>query len=313
MAFDLENKLVIGVASSAIFNLKEADRVFREEGEEAYRIFSREKENEPFLPGSGFSFIKRLLAINSPAEQFEPIEVVLLSKNDADTGNRVFNSFKHYNMGVTRAAFTCGQNPYTYIKAFNASLFLSANERDVSEAAALGFPAGLILPHEWEGHDEKVNLDDILKIAFDFDGILADDSSEKVFKERGLAEFQHHEEENSHVPMASGPLLTLLRKISAIQKTEFERQKLEPHYKPKIQTAMVTARNAPAHERVIQSLRHWGIHIDVSFFLGGISKAKILSEYRPHIFFDDQKLNLAKPDIPMAMVHVPYGIGNQEK
>jgi len=310
MSFPIEKKLVISVASSAVFNLTEADKVFREQGEEAYRKYTLENEEAPFEKGSGFSFLQRILAINDAKTDFEPIEVVLLSKNDADTGNRVFNSFKHYGMSVIRAAFTNGASPYTYMDSFNSCLFLSANKEDVEGAVSQNFPGGLILP-SLSGGEEQTDVSEPLKIAFDFDGILADDSAEKVFKEQGLKEFYSHEEKLSKIPLPPGPLLTLLKKISDIQKLEFDRQKTDVHYKPRIQTALITARSAPAHERVVHTIRHWGIHIDSSFFLGGISKSRILDQYRPHIFFDDQIQNLENVSVPMAMVHVPYGVVGQ--
>ncbi len=309
MVHKIEDKLVIAVASSALFDLGEADKVFQSQGEDAYRNYTRENENKPFEKGHGFSFIQRLLSVNTPPE-FEPIEVILLSKNDADTGLRVFNTIEHYNLPISRAAFTCGNSPFTYISPFNASLFLSANENDVRLAVDNNLPAGIILAPDSKQADPNAESEE-LKIAFDFDGILADDSSEKIFVEKGLDSFQDHEQRLSQTPMSRGPLLSLLEKISNIQKGEFEKQKSEPFYKAKIRTAIITARNAPAHQRVIKTLRHWGIHVDQAFFLGGISKDRILREYQPHIFFDDQRGNLANLETPMAMVHVPYGIKNR--
>jgi 5'-nucleotidase len=305
----LKKKLVIAVASSAIFDLSEADSVFQNQGQEAYRKYTLENENNPFFQGPGFSFIQRLLSVNNPETQFEPIEVVLLSKNDAFTGNRVYKSLEHYGLSIGRAAFTCGSKPYPYIKAFQASLFLSANEKDVKDAVQQQMPAGIIMaPQKLSKTPDPVKPE--LKIAFDFDGIIVDDSSEQIFLEQGLDSFQNHEQEHSAIPLPPGPLQPLLKKISAIQLQEFEKQKAAPHYKARIRTAIITARKAPAHDRVIRTLRHWNIHVDEAFFLGGVSKAAVLSEYSPHIFFDDQRSNLTQPTVSMAMVHVPYGVVN---
>ena len=93
MPFAIEQKLVVAVASSALFDLGEADRVFRECGEEAYREYQREHENDVLGPGVAFPFIKRLLSFNRP-EGDSPVEVILLSRNDPDTGLRVFNSIE---------------------------------------------------------------------------------------------------------------------------------------------------------------------------------------------------------------------------
>lgn len=304
-SYPIEDKLVIAVASSAIFDLGEADRVFRQQGEESYRRYTREHENEPFPPGPAFRFIERLLTVNSPERGMEPIEVVLLSKNDADTGLRVLKSLEHYKLPITRAAFTCGVKPYHYISAFNAVLFLSSHESDVSETLAAGKPAGLLLPSNNTSQNAKVDMSEPLKVAFDFDGIIVDDEAEKVFQEGGLESFQSHEVQNKTVPLGAGPLLPLLTQLSRLQQLEFEKQKNEPFYKPMIRTAMITARSAPAHERAVHTLRSLGIHVDEAFFLGGISKARILEQFNPHIFFDDQIHNLEPSSASMALVHVP--------
>ena len=135
MAFPIEEKLVVGVASSALFQLAEADEIFHRDGLAAYREYQRKHQYDVLMPGVAFPFIKRLLNFNGLFPDSEPVEVVLLSHNDPDTGLRVFNSITHYNLGIVRAAFTTGDSPYKYIPAFNVSLFLSANDSTNSQKA----------------------------------------------------------------------------------------------------------------------------------------------------------------------------------
>ena len=81
-----------------------------------------------------------------------------------------------------------------------------------------------------------------------------------------------------------------------------------------ITAAIVTARSAPAHRRVINTLRSWNITVDETHFLGGMDKGRILETLRPHIFFDDQKhphLDSAQAFTPS--VHVPFGIANNRR
>jgi 5'-nucleotidase len=78
-----------------------------------------------------------------------------------------------------------------------------------------------------------------------------------------------------------------------------------------VRIAIVTARNAPAHERVVTSLREWGIQVDEVFFLGGIEKAKVLEVLRPHIFFDDQASHIEGTASVTPSAHVPFGIANE--
>jgi 5'-nucleotidase len=48
--------------------------------------------------------VNKLLRLNRADKQY--VEVILLSRNSADTGLRVFNAIKHYGLDITRAAFT---------------------------------------------------------------------------------------------------------------------------------------------------------------------------------------------------------------
>ena len=307
MPFPIEEKLVVAVASSALFQLDEADAVFRTEGVRAYRAYQRKHEREILSPGIAFPFVRRLLELNRVFPENEPVEVVLLSRNDNDTGMRVFNSIEHYKLGIIRAAFTRGNSPFRYIPAYNVSLFLSANSSDVAEALANGYPAGVVLP---SAADDDA-ADDELRVAFDFDGVIADDSAERVYKEKGIAAFHASEAADGDRAIAPGPLTDLFRKLGNLRALEDAREEADPHYRRFLKTAIVTARSAPAHRRVITTLRAWNITVDETHFLGGMDKGRILRILRPHIFFDDQQhphLDAAKDFTPS--VHIPFGIAS---
>lgn len=304
LAYDVSDKLVIAVASSALFDLKESDKVFRENGESAYRSYQRENERKVLKPSVVFPLVKRLLSLNDAKTQ--PIEVVLFSRNDPDTGLRVFHSIHHYGLDISRAVFCTGKNPYHYMQAFHAALFLSGNPEDVKEAMEQGFPAGYVSDTGYEDDEEDTQL----RLAFDFDAVLADDSAEAIYRAKGLDEYQAHEAEYGDTPLGKGPLYHFLERISMIQHTELARKDENPSYEPKIRIAICTARNAPAHERVVTTLREWDIRIDEAFFLGGMNKAAVLAAYRPHIFFDDQVGHIEKVRKQYPSVHVPYGIAN---
>lgn len=311
MPYELKDRLVVGVASSAMFDLSESDRVFRNEGEEVYRTYQEEHRNDPLQPGMAFSFIRRLLSLNdlSPAPNAPLVEVVLLSRNDPDTGLRVMNSIAHHHLSISRAIFQQGLSPYAYIPALNISLFLSGNQSDVLEAIALGLPAGYVMD------SKKIDdpNDTTLRIAFDFDGVLADDSSETVMQHGNLAEFHSHETANVMEPHGGGPLKHFLLKISKIQKAEEQKRKSDPAYKNRLRVSIVTARNAPSHERAINTLKSWGVIVNDAFFLGGIEKRLVLEVLKPHIFFDDQSLHLAAASQAAPSVHIPFGITNNSE
>lgn len=309
MSYELGNRLVIGVASSAMFDLSESDRVFRTKGEEAYRKYQAKNVDVPLKKGVSFSFVKRLLSLNdlsdNPIE--DPlVEVMLLSRNDPDTGLRVMKSIEYHNLPISRAIFMQGKSPYDYIPALNISLFLSGNSTDVKEAISLGFPAGHVMKSAIIDEEDKD-----LRIAFDFDGVLADDESETVMHTTNdLNKFHEHESKKVTQPHNPGPLKEFLVKISAIQKIEEQKKQKHPDYENRLRVSIVTARNAPSHERALNTLKEWGVMTNDAFFLGGIDKQLVLGVLKPHIFFDDQSKHLTSTSSVVPSVHIPFGVKN---
>lgn len=313
MPYDLSSRLVVGLASSALFDLSESDAVFQSQGEAKYREYQQAHQDEPLGKGVAFDFIARLLALNTLAKQSQDnlVEVILLSRNDPDTGLRVMNSIKHYDLDISRAMFLQGRSPYPYINALNIELFLSANFTDVQQAVAAGYPAG----HIQTGLDGARELhyanNHELRIAFDFDGVIADDEAERIYKQGDLEKFHAHEASQAQVPLKPGPLQPFLKRIAHIQKLELEHKHSDAEYQPVLRVSIVTARNAPAHTRVINTMRDWGIVVNEAFFMGGVDKAKVLDVLKPHIFFDDQRLHLDTVASHHPSVHIPFGVANQ--
>ncbi|WP_219811448.1 5'-nucleotidase [Microbacterium sp. CJ77] len=308
MPYDLENMLVVGVASSALFDLSEADGVFREYGEVRYREYQEEHLAVALKPGVAFPFIKRLLSLNDLSEAAPLVEVIVLSRNDPETGLRVMRSVESHDLNISRAIFMQGRSPYEYMGALNMSLFLSQNKRDVRIALDMGFAAGQVL-----GSPATDPNGTDLRIAFDFDGVLADDSSERVMQAEGLPAFHAHETEHLEEPLPEGRLSEFLRGINRIQDIEEARVAEDPSYNRRVHVAIVTARNAPSHERVVKTLQSWGVRVNDAFFLGGIEKARILRVLKPHIFFDDQLGHLESAADEIPSVHVPFGVVNEQR
>ncbi len=309
MAFQIEHKLVIGVASSALFDLTASHQVYLDSGPDEYRKYQEQHLDTILGKGVAFPFIRRFLNINKCFPRQSPVEVVLFSRNSPETGLRVMRSIAHYGLDISRAAFMTGKTPYPYLPAFNAALFLSAHEEDVRDAIAANYPAGLVLPSKISDEDDDVEL----RVAFDFDGVLADDESETIFKRNNdVDEFHAHETEHVAVPHQPGPLADMFQKLALMQRMEERAQKRDPTYRKILRIAIITARNAPSHERVVTTLKSWGVSANETFFLGGMSKARVLSVFKPHIFFDDQLTHLtASPGGTIPMVHVPFGIANR--
>ncbi|GAT34742.1 5'-nucleotidase [Terrimicrobium sacchariphilum] len=289
--------------------MTDADQVFREQGEETYREHQRTHLDIPFSKGVAFPFIRRLLHLNQVFKKELPVEVVVLSRNDPDSGRRFFASCEHYKLNISRGAFLCGKDPYPYIESFNASLFLSANDNDVRGALNAGMPAGLVLPTKAPDTPDS----DELRVAFDFDGVLAGDEAEQVYQEKGLDLFHNAEVINANKPLKPGPLHDLAKKLSYWQKFEAKRKKEDSNFRPLLRVAIVTARNAPAHARFVRTLEEWGLTATETFFMGGIDKSRVLRVFKPHLFLDDQISHLKGVADEIPCVHIPFGIVNRKQ
>jgi 5'-nucleotidase len=290
--------LVIAISSRALFNLEDSHRVFEEEGLDAYQQYQISKEDQPLEQGDAFLLVQKLLGLNKLLDE-SPVQVILLSRNSADTGLRVFNSIQHYGLDISRAAFSGGESPYRYISAFNSHLFLSTDGADVRQALESGVAAATILPSE-----KSVTPNEKLKIAFDGDAVLFSDDSEKIFKSKGLAAFTENEKRAANEPLSGGPFKPILAALQQIQMA------FPPGESP-LRTCLVTARAAPAHERVVRTLRAWNIRIDESLFLGGLSKGEFLRAFDADVFFDDQEGHCESARNHVATGHVPHGISNE--
>ena len=295
----LSGKLVVAISSRALFDLTESHRVYTEQGVDAYHRYQVAHEDELLVPGPAFALVNKLLRLNTPDKQY--VEVILLSRNSADTGLRVFNAIKHYGLDISRAAFTKGEATSRYVPAFGAHLFLSADTDDVRRVLQEGHAAATI----FAGTGEKTETDG-LRIAFDGDAVLFSDEAERVYREGGLAAFSKSEADAAMEPLSGGPFKEFLAALHRIQ-ADF------PEESSPIVTALVTARGAPAHERVIRTLRAWNIRIDKVFFLGGLDKGEILRAFGADIFFDDQRTHIESAMKHVAAGHVPHGIANEAK
>ena len=299
MPSDLENKLVIAISSRALFNLDDSHDVFKQQGLDAYQHYQIEHENEVLQPGEAFPLVNKLLRINERLGGEPRVEVLLLSRNSADTGLRVFNSIEHYGLNITRAAFCGGDSPYRYVSAFGCHLFLSTDAEDVRSALDNGVAAATLMSSNTSLDDEHSQL----KFAFDGDAVLFSDEAERVYKAQGLDAFAQSEKASAKEPLSGGPFKAFLAALHGLQK------QFPPQQSP-IRTALVTARSAPAHERVILTLRAWDIRIDESLFLGGLDKGAFLRAYGADVFFDDQQSHCDSARNHVATGHVPHGVAN---
>jgi 5'-nucleotidase len=292
--------LTVAVTSRALFDLEESHALFESKGVEAYSDFQRTHEDDVLAPGMAYSVVRKLLALNEGAPADAPrVEVILLSRNSADTGLRIFNSIQHHKLGIVRATFTSGEPTWPYAKPFGADLFLSANPESVRRSLEHGIAAATILPAK-----ALQQRSDQLRIAFDGDAVIFGDESERVSREQGVEAFGRHERDRAKEPLSGGPFKSFLSALHDLQAA------FPPGKDAPIRTALVTARSAPAHERVIRTLREWGVRLDEALFLGGRHKGPFLEAFGADIFFDDSQHNIDSARLHVATGHVPHGVAN---
>ena len=297
----MDERLTVAISSRALFDLGRSNELYESEGLEAYRQYQIAHEDDILLPGDAFSFVRKLLNINNLLDK-RRVEVILLSRNSADTGLRIFNSIKAHDLEITRAAFCGGESPYRYMLAFGCNLFLSTQDDDVARALEHGVAAATLLG----GSGKPETGSEELRLAFDGDSVVFSDEAEKVFQKDGLEAFSRTEAAAASEPLEGGPFKSFLAALHGLQR-EFDGKPCP------IRTALVTARGAPAHERVIRTLRAWDIRLDESLFLGGMEKTEFLRAFGADVFFDDQSQHCERASVHVTAGHVPHGIVNERE
>ncbi len=293
-----DNKLTIAISSRALFDLDESHKVYESLGVDAYSKYQIEHEDEPLEPGEAFGLVRKMLNINKTLDE-PAVEVILLSRNNADSGLRIFNTIEHHDLAITRAAFCGGQDPWRYVRAFGCDLFLSLHTEDVRGALEQGVASASLMASSADQDDASKEI----RFAFDGDAVLFSDESERVYKEQGLEAFTQNEKDSARMPLSGGPFRNFLSALQHLQ-SRF------PAGACPIRTALVTARSAPTHERVVRTLREWNIFLDESLFLGGLPKGEFLRSYGADVFFDDQQAHCDSASEHVVAGHVPSGVAN---
>lgn len=292
--------LVIGISSRALFDLEAENAIYENNGLKAYSEYTREHENEILRPGAGFELVKSFLKLNGLTGN-RLVDVIVISRNSADTGLRVLNSIESYGLDIQRSAFVSGMPVTPYLSAYRTDLFLSACEEDVAEAVNNGMAAGMLLPGNTMYRSKYPGQ---IRIAFDGDAVLFGAKSERIYKQEGLEAFSRYEQENAGIPMPEGPFAPFLKTLTTVQEMFADRERCP------IRTALVTARSAPAHKRAILTLREWNVRVDETFFLGGNTKKDVLDAFGADIFFDDQRVHADPASEVTASALVPYREGD---
>lgn len=120
--------------------------------------------------------------------------------------------------------------------------------------------------------------------------MLFSDEAERIYKTQGITAFDESELQAATQPLTGGPFKEFLAALHHIQ-TDY------PAEQSPIRTGLVTARAAPAQERVIRTLRAWGIRIDEALFLGGRPKGAFLRAFGADRTTARSRGNACQPDM----------------
>ena len=302
-ALQRPEQLVVAISSRALFDFEEENRLFESGDAQAYMQLQMQRLEQAAQPGVAFALVRKLLAFNQGGQR--RVEVVMLSRNDPASGMRAFRSAQAHGISLERGVFTQGREPFRYLRPLGAHLFLSANEADVRQALALGFPAARVLTESARASNEYPQE---VRIAFDGDAVLFSDEAERIYQSCGIDAFQAHERKKARQPLPEGPFKPLLAALHRLQS-----QGGPQSGGMRLRTALVTARSAPAHERAIQTLMAWNIAVDEAMFLGGMPKDGFLREFAPDFFFDDQTGHTRQAARHVPAGHVASGIANDPR
>ena len=293
--------LTIGVSSTALFDLREEDAIFRSQGIKAYRQFQSSNRLNVMKPGTAFSLVQKLLALNVP-QQPPRVEVAMISKNDIETGLRVRHSLDHYKLEVPRIALTGGKPVEPrLLKAYGIDLFLSRSLEDVQKAVDDNLAACVL-------HDppqKKAENKGKIHFAFDGDQVLFSGESEHIFQKEGLLRFLQYEQDLAETPLPEGPFAKLLFIIEALKATY-------PANDCPVETSLVTMRSGGAQVRPMNTLISWGKILDGAYMIGRANtdgmkyqKVDVLEAIGADIFFDDQICHTEPASLVVPSGHVP--------
>lgn len=295
MPADLSRHFVIAVSTRALFDLAKENHIFEIDGVDAFNAYQLDNKNECLNPGTSFRLVQAILKLNQHLPSTRQVEVVIASRNSPAITHRVTHSIAQYELPISRHKFSGGTSVVPYLKTYSTDLFLSASGDDVELAVKQGIAAAKVYGPPRRHRECK---EPVLRVAFDGDAVLFSDESERINKEEGIEAFREHEQKNSSRPMGRGPMAKVLWSLTQLQR-------LLKGTDASIRTSLVTARDAPSHERALNTLHAWGVTVDEAAFLGGVQKADLLHAFDPHIFFDDQALHCSAACTLVPTAQVP--------
>jgi 5'-nucleotidase len=301
MTQSTKDTFVVAFSSSALFDARESDAIYRSKDEEAFIQHQIANEDQVLGAGAAMPVAKALLAARAVLQGGPKVKLLVLSRNNPAASIRVMKSAVAHQLPIERASFVGGAPLGPYLAAEKVDLFLSRTDEDVRDALKQGVAAARVIDLLKPAQPEENQL----RVAFDFDSVLASDESERVYNEQGPKAYFENEANLLKVALKPGPFAPVLRWIAQLQRAV---KATGANFS--IRTAIITARNQAAMARVIHTMSEWGVRVDETHFLGADPKDAVLQAFGPHMFFDDQLKNVTGV-VPSG--HVPFGIKNEVK
>lgn len=275
--------LVVGIDPRALFDLRAEVEAQRAGGTEALGRRRIEQEEELLEPGKGLPLARALVAADPGAAR--RVEIVLLSRESAETSLRVVSSARRHELEIARAIFTGGEPLEPYLTALRVDLFLCNDEAEVRAAVEAGISAGVVCDG---GELAKEGAGEI-RIAFDGDAELF---AEDAAAGEPAASDPASRSSGRGTPAPFARLAAALATLGS-----------DGHGgRPRLRTALVSSRTGAAQERTLRTLRRFGLHLDEVFFVGDLPKSEILSVFRPHVAFGEHPLAASRGVRPLAAV-----------
>ena len=206
------------------------------------------------------------------------MEVVILSRNSAETGLRTAHSIRGLGLPITRAAFTRGR-PAHQLPGGLLLRPLPLGARGGRRGGAQGRLPGRA--HPAGGARPRGATSTRCASPSTATRCSSGPRARTATTARAWRPSRPTKRGTPTSPWRAGPSWASSRRSTALQR------RFDPEACP-IRTALITARDAVSQQRVVRTLRALEVRIDECFFLGGVAKERILKAWRPHIFFDDQ-------------------------
>jgi 5'-nucleotidase len=297
--------LNIAISSKLILDMTVPCQIFDNLGKQAFEQHMAENINKPLPEGPMVPLIRAL-------QETGLVNFFVVSKIGPESGKRITQSLQFHgiNIPADNLIYLDKYEAYTHAKTLNVHAYLSCNAEDVTNALKDGIPAAYLMPISYS----RKPIPNEIKIALDFDGIIAADDSD-VFAYAAFAAntasialdlIRAHEFANQNNILKPGPFAPFAKALSDVRKILSERDGR------KLRLEVVTARcEAQCGPRAKNTLKALGIEVDNIEFRDGKSKGEYIATVGAHLFFDDTVKHIHSVSSEgILSAHAPHGVAN---